>query len=98
MDYKKYPESKLTERIIGCCFDVYNKIGLGLAEKVYQKSLQLKLDQTGIVYKTENYCEVLLDKVVVGKFLLDLLVNNKVIIELKVRDRIYPQDISQLLT
>jgi GxxExxY protein len=98
MDYKEYPESRLTEKIIGYCFEVYNSIGSGLSEKVYQNAIILKLKQNDISYETENYCEVVFEKVVVGKFRLDLLVEDKVVVELKVRDRVYPKDTAQLLT
>ena len=82
------PESKLTEMIIGCAFGVYNELGAGYPEKVYQKAMQNRLKDKGLEIQSEQYCKVLLDDKRVGHFFIDILVNNIVVVELKARGEI----------
>lgn len=87
----------LTEKIIGISFKVYNNLGYGYQEKVYQQALAKELEQSGILFKREKYAKILYDGEVIGKFYLDFLVENKVAIELKVRREMFPSDWTQLL-
>ena len=93
----KYPLSKLTEKIIGSVFEVYNCIGYGLPEKTYQAALAESLSEKKINFSREKYSYVRFGNKVVGKFFLDLLVEDKVAVELKVRHKQYESDINQLL-
>ena len=95
---EQYPESKLTEKIIGLAFESYNDIGPGLLEKVYQNTLKSKFILNKISYKEECCCKIVVDNIRVGSFRLDFLVEDKVVVELKVRDKIYPKDMAQTLT
>lgn len=73
----------ITEHIIGCCFKVHRELGPGFNEKIYHNALRLLFDQEGLQYQTEKEFEVFyLDKRV-GKFRADLVVENKVIVEIK---------------
>lgn len=87
----------LTEQIIAICFQVYNQIGYGYPEKIYQKAIELEFKKIGIDYKREVYSKILYDGQIVGKFFLDFLVDGKVALELKVRRNIYESDWIQLL-
>ena len=95
---EKYPQKELTSKIIGMCIDIYKQIGSRYPEKVYQKSLENKLTEAKINYKKENYCKIEVDGKRVGSFRLDFLVDDCVIIELKVRNEILNKDIGQILT
>lgn len=74
---------QLTERIIGCCFDVHRQLGPGFSERIYHNALKLLFDREGLRYQTEKEFEVFyLDKKV-GTFRADLVVEDRVIIEIK---------------
>lgn len=73
----------LTERIIGCCFKVHTELGPGFNEKIYQNALKLLLSEEGLLYKTEKEYEVPFMHKRVGKFRADLVVEDKVIVEIK---------------
>ena len=73
----------LTERIIGCCFKVHNELGPGFKEKIYQNALKLVLEEEGLKYETEKVFEVNIHKKKLGNLKLDLIVEDKVIVELK---------------
>ncbi|MFL5728021.1 MAG: GxxExxY protein [Cytophagaceae bacterium] len=73
----------LTERIIGCCFKLHNEIGPGFLERIYHNGLMIALTDAGLRYETEKEFEVYFNKRKIGKFRCDLLVEEKVIVELK---------------
>ena len=74
---------ELTNKIIGSAYTVYNQMGYGFLESVYEKCLLIELHKAGI--KAENQAEILVkyDERVVGEFKADLLVENEIIVELK---------------
>ena len=73
----------LTERIIGCCFRVHTELGPGFNEKIYHNALTLYFKKEGLVYETEKEYEVFFMDKRVGKFRADLVVDGKVIVEIK---------------
>ena len=73
----------LTGRIIGCCFKVHAKLGPGFTEKIYHKALQTALEDNGLKYQTEKSFSVSFGGKKAGNFLLDIVVEDKVIVELK---------------
>jgi GxxExxY protein len=74
---------QLTERIIGCCFKVHKDLGPGFNEKIYHNALMQLLDQRGIKYQTEKEFAVYYLGKKVGSFRADLIVEDKVIVEIK---------------
>jgi GxxExxY protein len=75
--------SDLTEKIIGCAYDVYNKLGSGFLEKVYENALAVKLKKSGILAIQQAPIKVYFEEELVGEYFTDLLVDDKVIVELK---------------
>jgi len=73
----------LTERIIGCCLNVHRELGPGFNEKIYHNALKLSLEQAGLFYQTEKEFDVYYQKRQVGNFRVDLVVENKIIVEIK---------------
>ena len=73
----------LTERIIACCFRVHNELGPGFAERIYHKALMIAFEDDGLAYEAEKTFEVFFQNKKVGSFRLDLLVESKVIVEIK---------------
>jgi len=73
----------LTNKIIGAAYAVYNQMGFGFLESVYEKCLLIELHKVGI--RAEHQAEILVryDDKVVGEFRADLLIENDIIIGLK---------------
>ncbi len=74
---------EITERIIGCAYSVYNKMGYGFLESVYEKCFIIELKKTGLKVEAQYPISVFYDKEVVGEFIADLVVEDEVIVELK---------------
>ncbi|NQV50951.1 MAG: GxxExxY protein [Candidatus Marinimicrobia bacterium] len=94
-DSLKHEET--TKAIIGAAFEVFNELGYGFLEKVYQRALQVELIKQGHLAELEPSMEVRFKNVVVGNYFADLLVDGKVIVELKVAKFYNKQDEAQLL-
>lgn len=73
----------LTEKIISCCFKVHSELGPGFSEKVYHRALMISLEKVGLKYETESKFEINFQNKNVGSLKLDLLVEDKVIVEVK---------------
>jgi GxxExxY protein len=82
-DERRLKLDRITERIIGCVYKVSNILGSGFLEKVYENALTLELRKNGLKVKQQHGIQVRYDGVVIGEFAADLLVEDKVIIELK---------------
>ena len=84
MDVLSAELSQITEKIIGCAFKVSNTLGIGFVEKVYVNSLAHEVGKTKLQVKQQHPICVYYDKKLVGEFFADLLVEEKVLVELKV--------------
>ena len=73
----------LTEKIIGCCYKVHNELGPGFNEKIYNNALKLSFKEETLEYQTEKSYKVFFQDNSVGNFKADLVVDNRVIVELK---------------
>lgn len=73
----------LTYKVRGAIFEVYNSLGYGHKEMVYQKALSIALKQNGIDFVSQPKLEVKYQNVKVGEYVPDFLVDNKLIIEIK---------------
>lgn len=87
----------ITKAVIGCAFEVINELGAGFLESVYEKALCLALRQKGIAAKCQHPIPVLFRKESVGDFYADLLVDEKVIVELKAVMAILPEHQAQII-
>lgn len=74
---------ELTERIIGCAYRVYNKMGFGFLESVYENCLNIELRKAGLKAEQEKEIKVYYERQEVGDFRADILVEDTVIVELK---------------
>ena len=68
---------ELTEKIIGCAYRVYNRMGYGFLESVYEKCLVLELRKAGLRAESQHPIRVFYDREVVGDFVADILVEGK---------------------
>lgn len=71
-------------------FTVHNRLGSGLLEKHYQRAIALEFDKKNIPYKKEQMVNLVYDDVQIGKYYLDFVVEDKVILEIKAT-RLYGQ-------
>lgn len=92
-----FPERELTQEIIGAFFKVYNTLGYGFLESVYQRALAHELRKRGLSVELEFLCEVWYDGILVGHFRCDMAVERRVIVENKAAERISQADHSQTL-
>ena len=79
----EYLHQDLTSNIIACFYKVYNKLGFGFLEKVYENSLLIELVNNGLKVEKQKPINVYYDNKLVGEYFADLFVEYKVIIELK---------------
>jgi len=74
---------ELTEQIIGCAFRVYNRMGFGFLESVYEKCMMIELERNGLRAMAQQPIKAEYEGVVVGDFVADIVVDDTVIVELK---------------
>ena len=90
-------EQELTEKIIGCAMKVHSALGPGFLESVYQKALTHELQKSGLKVECEKPITVHYDGVVVGDFSADMLVEERIMVELKANQALAPANEVQLV-
>ena len=90
-------ERELTYRIRGCVFEVSRYLGAGFLEKVYERALLRELSMQGLDAKAQVPLSVHYKGQVVGEYYVDMLVENRVLIELKAQDALSPVHEAQLI-
>ena len=93
----RFPHKEITEAIIGAAFEIYNHLGYGFLHRVYQRSLQVELARRGFSADLEKRTTVRYKDVVVGEYDADLIVNNAVLIEIKIAPQYDKRDEAQVL-
>ena len=78
-----YMYTELTEKIIGCAFKVYNQLGAGFLEKIYENALAIELKDAGLSAQQQYPIKVYYNESVIGDYIADIVVEDRVIIELK---------------
>lgn len=89
-----YPE--LSYQVLGILFEVWNDVGFGHREKIYQKAVATTLKSTGIEFKEQVPSKLIYQNQVIGVYYFDFLIDDKIILELKVRNYFSKQDINQV--
>jgi GxxExxY protein len=92
-----YLYEELTEKIIASAFKVHNKLGFGFLEKVYENALRVELSRQGYKVEQQKAITVYYEDEPVGNYCADLLVNDQVIIEVKVASAIDKAHEAQLI-
>ena len=96
--YANFKHTDITEKIIGAFFIVYNMLGYGFSEKVYENALVIELRKMGLHVVQQAQILVYYEGQVVGEFFADIVVNDKVILELKSAKMILKEHEAQILT
>jgi GxxExxY protein len=94
---KNYLHSDITDKIIRAYYNVYNILGFGFLEKVYEKSLLIELRELGLYCESQQRINVYYKDKLVGDYYADIIVENKVIIEIKAADSLNPAHEAQLV-
>jgi GxxExxY protein len=92
-----YKHSELTEKIIKAFYKVYNTLGYGFLEKVYENALFIELESIGLNVKKQEPIKVYYEEKEVGVYFSDLIVNDTIIIELKAAEYLIEEHESQLI-
>ena len=92
-----YPHQDLTRQIIGAFYAVYNELGYGYVESVYEAALHIALAQRGLTVARQSPITVWFQGHQVGRFRTDLVVGDAVILELKAQRKLEPAHEAQLL-
>jgi len=87
----------LTDRIIGAYYRVYNFLGYGFLEKVYENALRLELEILGLAVETQRPIKVFYRNQIVGEYYADLIVDGKVIVEIKAAESLSPAHSDQIV-
>jgi GxxExxY protein len=96
-DEAPFPHKEITEAIIGSAFEVYNHLGYGFLHRVYQRALQVELAHRGFKAELETRITVRYKEAIVGEYDADLLVNDSVLVEVKIAPQYDKGDEAQLL-
>jgi GxxExxY protein len=90
-------EEELTYQIRSCVFEVYKRLGHGFLEKVYENALIKELQRSGLEVESQVPLDVFYKDDLVGSFIADLIVEEKVIVEIKAVEKLGKSAEAQLI-
>ncbi|MES2765513.1 MAG: GxxExxY protein, partial [Bacteroidota bacterium] len=78
-----YKYSEITAKVIGCAMKVHSTLGNGFQEVIYQRALEIEMNNTGLIFEREKEIPVYYQEQIIGSRRVDFFVDNKVMVELK---------------
>lgn len=93
----KLIHEELSFKVIGILYRIHNTLGSGFQEKYYQKAIRLVLDKEKIKYKEQVMFPIALDGVNIGRYYVDFVIENKIVLEIKSKSFFSQRDIKQVL-
>jgi GxxExxY protein len=87
----------ITDIILKVYYEVYNELGYGFLEKVYQNAMYFELKSLGYKVEAQKQIKVYFKQQLVGEYYSDLLVEDKVIVELKACDLLMNIHVAQIM-
>ena len=98
--WREPPEAlnALSYKVIGAAIEVHQTLGAGLLEKVYENALCVELARQGIPFRRQVPVQMMYKGIQVGKGRIDLLVDETIVVELKVVSRLVEAHVAQVLT
>ena len=87
----------ITEKIIKAFYTVYNTLGYGFLEKVYERAIIIELKKLGLNCMNQVQIKVFYANQIIGDYVADIIVENKILVELKAIQHLSKQDEAQLL-
>lgn len=97
MEKSNYLHSDLSNKILRAFYNVYNSLGFGFLEKVYENALLIELKKFKLSCEKQKHIDVYYDEIKVGDYFADIIVENKIIIEIKAAEGIVPEHEAQLV-
>jgi len=98
-DEVAYPNQDLTERIIACAIAVHQELGPGLLESIYEEAMTLELSRAGLSFQRQVELPVVYKgERLSGRYRIDMIVENAVVVELKSVAGMHPVHEAQILT
>ena len=94
---EEYRYKEITEKIIGAAYTVHNELGYGFLEKVYKNALIIEIRSAGLIVESEVPVKVYYHKQIIGEYYSDIIVEKKIIIEVKAVKNVIPIHEVQLL-
>jgi GxxExxY protein len=88
---------RTSEKILRGFYNVYNNLGYGFSEKVYENALVMELSGSGLICNKQKQLKVHYNGQVVGEYFADIIVDDSVILELKSASALIPEHEAQLL-
>ena len=98
---RKEPDAELDQlahQVIGAAIEVHRALGPGLLEGVYEKALCIEFELRGIAFRTQSRVEIAYKGRPVGKGKLDLIVGDRLIVELKAVEKLAPIHLAQTIS
>ena len=96
-DKSNFLHSEITDLIIKAYYQVYNKLGFGFLEKVYENAMMIELKRLDLKCEKQKPITVNYDGFNIGEYFADIIVNDCVIIELKAAEELAPEHEAQLV-
>jgi len=94
---ENFKHSDITDKIIKCFYKVYNTLGYGFLEKVYENAMFLELKNLGLFVEKQKRINVYYENQLVGEYYADLIVSESVIVELKAAEALCEEHEFQLI-
>lgn len=89
-----YPE--LSYEIVGIVFDIFNQLGYGYQEKYYQKAVNLRFKKHNLTFKEQVKVNLNFDNISIGRYFIDFVIDDKIVLELKVGNKLFKRDYDQV--
>ncbi len=97
MEDNNYLHSELSGKILKAYYNVYNTLGFGFLEKVYENSMMIELRKVGLQCRQQQHIDVFYYEERVGDYFADIIVEDTIIIELKAAKTLSPEHEAQLV-
>lgn len=88
---------ELSNKIISCFYNVYNTLGYGFLEKVYENAMMIELDNLSLLAEKQKPIKVYYESQLVGEYFADIIVEDSVILELKAANSLVEEHEHQLI-
>lgn len=101
MRNRQEPDSlmnRLTEAVIGAAIEVHRELGPGFLESIYEEALCLELTERGIAYERQAPISVMYKGTPIGQGYMDILVEKRLVVELKAVDQLVPVYKAQVIS
>ena len=93
----KLKNNDMVHQVVGCAMEVVNELGHGLREKTYEKALIVELKRNNILFSQQKIFRVYYKSVHIDDHIPDLLVNDELVVEIKVVENICDENIGQVI-